>query len=122
MSSDKLCKRYLFNLEMIVKSKAPTSKKIEGPPRMLYLRELYASIHQVFKEPISAVVRSIVGLPRPLPATSNPVLTPARDASTGRLGSGQRGGQVRTDERARCHGGWALASRVACATREEHGI
>lgn len=64
MSSDKLCKRYLFNLEMIVKSKASASKKIEGPPRMLYLRELYASIHQVFKEPISAVVRtSVVGLP-----------------------------------------------------------
>ena len=65
MSSDKLCKRYLFNLEMIVKSKAPTSKKIEGPPRMLYLRELYASIHQVFKEPISAVVRSVAALPLP---------------------------------------------------------
>ena len=44
MSNDKLCKRYLFNLEMIVKDKAAANKKVEGPPRMLYLRELYASI------------------------------------------------------------------------------
>ena len=58
MSNDKLCKRYLFNLEMIVKDKAAANKKIEGPPRMLYLRELYASIHQIFKEQVLAVVRS----------------------------------------------------------------
>ena len=58
MSNDKLCKRYLFNLEMIVKGKAAANKKIEGPPRMLYLRELYASIHQIFKEQVLAVVRS----------------------------------------------------------------
>ena len=58
MNNDKLCKRYLFNLEMIVKGKA-TNKKIEGPPRMLYLRELFSSIHQIFKEQILAVVRSV---------------------------------------------------------------
>ena len=58
MSNDKLCKRYLFNLEMIVKDKAAANKKVEGPPRMLYLRELYASIHQIFKEQVLAVVRS----------------------------------------------------------------
>ena len=57
-SNDKLCKRYLFYLEMIVKDKAAASKKVEGPPRMLYLRELYASIHQIFKEQVLAVVRS----------------------------------------------------------------
>ena len=57
MNSDKLCKRYLFNLEMIVKGKAQTSKKTEAPPRMLYLRELYASIHQVFKDQVAALVR-----------------------------------------------------------------
>ena len=56
MSNDKLCKRYLFNLEMIVKDKAAANKKVEGPPRMLYLRELYASIHQIFKEQVLAVV------------------------------------------------------------------
>ena len=58
MSNDKLCKRYLFNLEMIVKDKSAANKKIEGPPRMLYLRELYTSIHQIFKEQVLAVVRS----------------------------------------------------------------
>ena len=58
MNNDKLCKRYLFNLEMIVKGKA-TNKKIEGPPRMLYLRELFSSIHLIFKEQILAVVRSV---------------------------------------------------------------
>jgi hypothetical protein len=57
-SNDKLCKRYLFNLEVIAKDKAAPNKKIEGPPLMLYLRELYASIHQIFKEQVLAVVRS----------------------------------------------------------------
>ena len=65
MHSDKLCKRYLFNLEMIVKGKAQLSKKIEGPPRMLYLRELYATIHHVFKEHISALVRGRTVMPSP---------------------------------------------------------
>ena len=65
MSNDKLCKRYLFNLEMIVKDKAAANKKVEGPPRMLYLRELYAIINQLFKE---QVVRSLLdGRCPPLP-------------------------------------------------------
>ena len=68
MSNDKLCKRYLFYLEMIVKDKAAANKKVEGPPRMLYLRELYASIHQIFKEQVLAVVRSLLdGRCPPLP-------------------------------------------------------
>ena len=58
MSNDKLCKRYMFNLETIVKRKATASKKIEGPPRMLYLRELLASMPQIFKELVLDVVRS----------------------------------------------------------------
>ena len=50
---DKLCKRYLFNLEVVVKSKAAANKKIEvcpvtqvskQPPRMLYLRELLGDL------------------------------------------------------------------------------
>ena len=57
MSTDKLCKRYLFNLEMIVKGKAAANKTIGGPPRMLYLRELLASIHHIFKEQVLALVR-----------------------------------------------------------------
>ena len=60
LSNDKLCKRYLFYLEMIAKDKAAANKKVEGPPRMLYLRELYASIHQIFKEQVLAVVRSLL--------------------------------------------------------------
>ena len=34
-SNDKLCKRYLFILERVVKGKA-SPVKLEGPPRMLY--------------------------------------------------------------------------------------
>ena len=65
MSNDKLCKRYLFYLEMIVKDKAAANKKVEGPPLMLYLRELYAIINQLFKE---QVVRSLLdGRCPPLP-------------------------------------------------------
>ena len=73
MSNDKLCKRYLFNLEMIVKGKAAANKKIEGPPRMLYLRELYASIHQIFKEQVLAVVCLARRL---LPPTAAPAAHP----------------------------------------------
>ena len=43
-SSDKLCKRYLFMLDMIVKARNAAAKKVDGPPRMLYLREMYASM------------------------------------------------------------------------------
>jgi len=68
MSNDKLCKRYLFYLEMIVKDKAAANKKVEGPPLMLYLRELYAIINQLFKE---QVVRSLLdGRCPPLPHRS----------------------------------------------------
>ena len=56
MSNDKLCKRYMFNLETVVKGKAQCP--IEGPPRMLYLRELLASIPQIFKGLVLDVVRS----------------------------------------------------------------
>ena len=72
MSNDKLCKRYLFNLEMIVKGKAAANKKIEGPPRMLYLRELYASIHHIFKEQVLAVVRARRSAPTAAPAAHPP--------------------------------------------------
>ena len=85
MSNDKLCKRYLFNLEMIVKDKAAANKKIEGPPRMLYLRELYASIHQIFKEQVLAVVRSSPdGCCPPLPRRS-PTHTPTPPPSPTRV-------------------------------------
>ena len=56
-SNDTLCKRYLFNLETIVKRKAAANKKIEGPPHMLYLQELLASMPQIFKELVLDVVR-----------------------------------------------------------------
>ena len=81
MSNDKLCKRYLFNLEMIVKDKAAANKKVEGPPRMLYLRELYASIHQIFKEQVLAVVRSLLDgrcPPTASPPTHPPATPPTR--------------------------------------------
>ena len=85
MSNDKLCKRYLFNLEMIVKDKAAANKKIEGPPRMLYLRELYTSIHQIFKEQVLAVVRSSPdGCCPPLPRRS-PTHTPTPPPSPTRV-------------------------------------
>ena len=79
MSNDKLCKRYLFNLEMIVKGKAAANKKIEGPPRMLYLRELLASMPQIFKELVLDVVRSSPDgccppLPRRLPTGQGVIL------------------------------------------------
>ena len=45
-SSDKLCKRYLFMLDMIVKKSTATAKKVEGPPRMLYLREMYEKMDE----------------------------------------------------------------------------
>ena len=74
VSNDKLCKRYLFYLEMIVKGKATTNKQIEGPPHMLYVRELKEQIfkEQIFKEQILAVVRAAVSLafPAPLPHAS----------------------------------------------------
>ena len=41
-ASDKLCKRYLFMLDVIVRAKVNPKKKPEGPPKMLYLRELFA--------------------------------------------------------------------------------
>ena len=56
MSNDKLCKRYMFNLETVVKGKAQCP--IEGPPRVLYLQELLASIPQIFKGLVLDVVRS----------------------------------------------------------------
>ena len=70
LSNDKLCKRYLFYLEMIVKAKAAANKKVEGIPLMLYLREvmLFMRIHKIFKGQILAVVRSLLdGRCPPLP-------------------------------------------------------
>ena len=52
-SSDKLCKRYLFMLDMIVKKSTATAKKVEGPPRMLYLREMYEKMDATLKEHIA---------------------------------------------------------------------
>ena len=39
----KLCKRYLFLLDTIVKVRVNPKKKPEGPPKMLYLRELFSA-------------------------------------------------------------------------------
>ena len=52
-ASDKLCKRYLFMLDMIVKKSTATAKKVEGPPRMLYLREMYEKMDATLKEHIA---------------------------------------------------------------------
>ena len=57
ITSDKMCKRYLFMLDMIVKSKVQTKKKPTegavrnegGPPKMLYLRELFAALGPGFR-------------------------------------------------------------------------
>ena len=56
-ASDKLCKRYLFMLDMIVKKSTATAKKVEGPPRMLYLREMYDKMDATLKEHIAKMVR-----------------------------------------------------------------
>ena len=72
MSNDKLCKRYMFNLETVVKGKAQCP--IEGPPRMLYLQELLASIPQIFKGLVLDVVRSSP----PTAPTEARVLLPTR--------------------------------------------
>jgi len=53
IASDKLCKRYLFMLDVIVKGKVNPKKKPEGPPKMLYLRELFAAMPSVLKDSIS---------------------------------------------------------------------
>ena len=56
-ASDKLCKRYLFMLDMIVKKSTATAKKVEGPPRMLYLREMYDKMDATLKEHIAKKAR-----------------------------------------------------------------
>ena len=67
-SSDKLCKRYLFMLDMIVKKSTATAKKVEGPPRMLYLREMYDKMDATLKEHIAKMVRRRRRRPRRAPA------------------------------------------------------
>ena len=52
-SSDKLCKRYLFMLEMLAKNALAGADKVEGPPRMLYLRELYDKLDATVKKDIA---------------------------------------------------------------------
>ena len=67
-ASDKLCKRYLFMLDMIVKKSTATAKKVEGPPRMLYLREMYEKMDATLKEHIAKMVRRRRRRPRRPPA------------------------------------------------------
>lgn len=53
--SDKLCKRYVFMLDSVVKSKVNPKKKPDGPPKMFYFRELFAAMPSVLREEISAL-------------------------------------------------------------------
>ena len=59
ITSDKMCKRYLFMLDMIVKSRViakrkPSESRSEGgPPKMLYLRELFGSLASCLRERLS---------------------------------------------------------------------
>ena len=50
----KLCKRHLFMLEQLVRTKGNKIKKKDGPPEMLYLRELFASLPAPLREQITA--------------------------------------------------------------------
>ena len=61
-ASDKLCKRYLFMLEMLAKNALAGAKKADGPPdwrqegsppRMLFLRELYDKMDATVKKDIA---------------------------------------------------------------------
>ena len=65
-SNEKLCKRYLFFLEQIVKARANPSGKY-GPPKMLYLRELFASLPLVLCERLAEQVAT--------PAAAKPVIS-----------------------------------------------
>lgn len=56
ISNERLCKRYLLFLEQIVKARASSSRK-EGPPKMLYLRELFGTLPFVLLEALSQRVR-----------------------------------------------------------------
>ena len=52
-SNEKLCKRYLFMLEMLAKNAMAGAKKLEGPPRMLFLRDLYDKLDATVKKDIA---------------------------------------------------------------------
>ena len=86
-ASDKLCKRYLFMLDMIVKKSTATAKKVEAPPRMLYLREMYDKMDATLKEHIAKMWRRRRRRPRRAPAFA-PRPRPA--AAAGRRRRGRR--------------------------------
>lgn len=58
IGNERLCKRYLLFLEQIVKARAGTTRK-DGPPKMLYLRELFASLPFVLVEALAEQVRDL---------------------------------------------------------------
>lgn len=55
IANERLCKRYFFFLEQIVKTRAAAVRK-EGPPKIFYLRELYASLPSVLLDALSEQV------------------------------------------------------------------
>ena len=83
-ASDKLCKRYLFMLDMIVKKSTATAKKVEGPPRMLYLREMYDKMDATLKEHIAKMVRRRRRRPRRARPAPRPRPAAAPAAAAGR--------------------------------------
>lgn len=56
LSNDKLCKRYFFMLDTIVKARVG-KKKADAPPKMLYLRELSGAVPPVLYKQLEILVR-----------------------------------------------------------------
>ena len=115
ISNERLCKRYLFFLEQIVKARANPNRK-DGPPKMLYLRELFASLPLVLSERLAEQVA--------IPAASLPVISFAdqpelRASNTGGRGCSQGWGKVCAHEGAWRYGSWFVELGVAAAARED---
>ena len=53
VQSAKLCRRYYFLLDTVVKARMSAKRKPDGPPKMLYVRELLGRVPEVLFEQLA---------------------------------------------------------------------
>jgi hypothetical protein len=72
LSNDKLSKRYIFMLDTIVKARVG-KRKVDAPPKLLYVRELVAALPPALYEQLELLVR-VPGLAKhaAAPAAASP--------------------------------------------------